>query len=118
LALGIARFKALSQYRRCSKVPLDRHAQGFIAETSDGPADWIEKRRRRDLLQRCMTTLTPVHREVINLISYQGKKGEEVAQTTVVPVSTGGHRSRVDGALESAALQKRFRNHRIKTGTE
>jgi DNA-directed RNA polymerase specialized sigma24 family protein len=65
-----------------------------------------------------MTTLTPIHREVINLISYRGKEVEEVAQTTGVPVSTiktrlhyarghlaqtvrcSGHRSRVDGVLK------------------
>ena len=36
-----------------------------------------------------MTTLPPIHREVIILISYRGKVGiEEVAQTTGVPVST------------------------------
>jgi RNA polymerase sigma-70 factor (ECF subfamily) len=30
--LGIARFKALSQYRRRSEVPLDRHAQHLIED--------------------------------------------------------------------------------------
>jgi RNA polymerase sigma-70 factor (ECF subfamily) len=86
--LGIAHFKALSRCRRRSEVPPDRHAQHLIEDASDGVAALNEKRRRRDILEKCMTTLTPIHREVINLIPYQGKKVEDVAQTTEVPVST------------------------------
>jgi RNA polymerase sigma-70 factor (ECF subfamily) len=86
--LGIARFKALSHCRRRSEVPLDQHARDLIEDASDGPAALNGKRRRRDILQKCMTTLTPIHREMINLISCQGRKVEEVAQTTGVPVST------------------------------
>jgi RNA polymerase sigma-70 factor (ECF subfamily) len=86
--LGIACFKALSQRRRRSEVPPDRHAQDLIGDAADGPAALNEKRRRHDILQKCMTALTPIHREVINLISDQGGKVEEVVQTTGVPVST------------------------------
>jgi RNA polymerase sigma-70 factor (ECF subfamily) len=86
--LGIARLKALSQCRRRSEGPLDRHAQYLIADASDGPATLNEKRRRRDILRKCTTRLTPIHREVVNLVSYQGKRVEDVAQTPGVPVST------------------------------
>jgi RNA polymerase sigma-70 factor (ECF subfamily) len=86
--LKIARFKALSHRRRRSGVPLDWHAQDLIEDASDGPAALNEKRRSRDILQKCMTTLTPIHREVINLSSYQGKWVEQAAQTTGMPVST------------------------------
>ena len=86
--LGIAHFKALSQRRRRSEGPLDRRAQDLIADASDGPATLNEKRRRRDILRQCMTTLTPIHREVVNLVSYQGKKVEEASQIPGVPVST------------------------------
>ena len=48
----------------------------------------MEKRERSDVLQRCLAKLTPLHREVINLIYYQGKKVEEVAQFTGAPVNT------------------------------
>jgi RNA polymerase sigma-70 factor (ECF subfamily) len=77
--LGIAHFKALSQCRRRSEVPRDRCAQHLIADASDGPAALNEKRRnekrrRRDILEKCMTTLTPIHLEVVNLVSHQGKK--------------------------------------------
>jgi len=135
--LKIARFKALSQCRRRSEVPLDRHAQDLIEDASDGPAALNEKRRRRDILQKCMTTLTPIHREVINLISYQGKEVEGVAQNhrgaglyhqdrlalcqrPLGPSCSPQRASIARGlrSLASATLQKRFRNHRNQTGTE
>jgi RNA polymerase sigma-70 factor, ECF subfamily len=86
--LGIARLKALSQGRRRSEGPLDRHAQDLVADASDGPATLNEKRRRRDIPRKCITRLTPIHREVLNLVSYQGKTVEDVAQPPGVPVST------------------------------
>ena len=48
----------------------------------------MEKHDRSDILQDCLAKLTPIHREVINLIYYQGKKIEEVAQFTGAPIST------------------------------
>ena len=83
-----------------------------------------------------MTTLTPIHREVVNLVSYQGKKVEDVAQPPRgaglyhqdalalcqrphgQAVRRSGHPSRVDGALVSATPQKMFRNYRVKTGAK
>jgi RNA polymerase sigma-70 factor, ECF subfamily len=134
--LKIARFKALSHRRRRSEVPLDRHAQDLIEDASDGPAALNEKRRSRDILQKCMTTLTPIHREVINLIPCQGKKGRgggsnhrnaglyhrDALALCQRPhghaARHSGHRSRVGGALASATPQKRFRNHRIQNRNE
>jgi DNA-directed RNA polymerase specialized sigma24 family protein len=78
----------LSQGRRRSEGPLDRHAQDLIADASDGPATLNERRWRRHIPRKCITRLTPIHREVVNLVSYQGKKVEDVAQTPGVPVST------------------------------
>ena len=86
--LAIARFKALSACRRRSEVPLDECAAAAIEDTADGPATSFEKRQRSDILQRCLAKLTPVHRDVINLIYYQGKKIEEVAKSTGAPVAT------------------------------
>ena len=48
----------------------------------------MEKRQRSAILQNCLAKLTPIHREVINLIYYQGKKIEEVAQSTGTPINT------------------------------
>lgn len=86
--LAIARFKALSECRRHSELPLDECAAAAIEDTGDSPATSFEKRQRSDLLQRCLAKLTPIHRDVINLIYYQGKKVEEVAESTGAPVAT------------------------------
>jgi RNA polymerase sigma-70 factor (ECF subfamily) len=48
----------------------------------------MDKRERSDILQRCLGRLTPLHREVINLTYYQGKKIEEVAQSIGAPINT------------------------------
>ena len=86
--LGIARFKAISECRRRSESQLDRHAAAVIEDLADSPVVSIEKRQRSDVLRRCLAKLTPVHRDVINLIYYQARKIEEVARSTGAPVST------------------------------
>ena len=86
--LSIARFKTISECRRRSESQLDESAAIVIADTSDTPSIAFEKRERNDILQKCLAKLTPIHREVINLIYYQGKKIEEVARSTGAPVST------------------------------
>jgi RNA polymerase sigma-70 factor (ECF subfamily) len=86
--LSIARFKAMSECRRRTEMPLDNEATMVIEDPSDGPATAAEKRERSDILQKCIAKLTPIHREVINLTYYQGQKIEEVARSTGAPVAT------------------------------
>jgi RNA polymerase sigma-70 factor (ECF subfamily) len=86
--LAIARFKAISECRRRSEVQLDERAAAVIEDPSDSPAISTEKRERSDIVQKCLAKLSPIHRDVINLIYYQGKKVEEVAQFTGAPIST------------------------------
>jgi RNA polymerase sigma-70 factor (ECF subfamily) len=86
--LAIARFKVLTESRRRSEVPLDERAAASIEDPTDDPATCIEKRQRSDILQRCLGKLTPSHRDVINLIYYQGKKIEEVARSSGTPAAT------------------------------
>jgi RNA polymerase sigma-70 factor (ECF subfamily) len=86
--LSIARFKAITECRRRSEAQLDERSAAIIEDPSDTPAVSMDKRERSDILHRCLGRLTPLHREVINLIYYQGKKIEEVAQFTGAPVNT------------------------------
>jgi RNA polymerase sigma-70 factor (ECF subfamily) len=86
--MSIARFKAISECRRRSEAQLDDRTAAVIEDVSDTPSTSMEKSQRSDILQKCLAKLTPIHREVINLIYYQGKKIEEVAQFTGAPVST------------------------------
>jgi RNA polymerase sigma-70 factor (ECF subfamily) len=86
--MSIARFKAISECRRRSEAQLDERSAAIIEDPSDTPAVSMDKRERSDILQRCLAKLTPLHREVINLIYYQGRKVEEVAQFTGAPINT------------------------------
>jgi len=86
--LSIARFKAISECRRRSEDQLDEGAAAAIEDPSDTPAVSAEKRQRSDIVQQCLAKLSPIHRDVINLIYYQGRKVEEVAQFTGAPIST------------------------------
>ena len=86
--LSIARFKALSECRRRTEMPLDDEAISVIEDPADSPATSAEKRERSDILQKCLAKLTPIHREVINLTYYHGQKIEEVARSTGAPVAT------------------------------
>ncbi len=86
--LGIARFKAISACRRPCETLLDERAAAVIEDPADGPATSVEKRQRIDALRSCLAKLAPIHRDVINLIYYQGDKIEEVARSIGVPVNT------------------------------
>jgi RNA polymerase sigma-70 factor (ECF subfamily) len=86
--MAIARFRAITECRRRWDAQLDDRVAAVIEDSSDIPSISLEKRERSDILQRCVAKLTPLHREVINLIYYQGKKVEEVAQFTGTPVNT------------------------------
>ena len=86
--LSIARFRTISECRRRSEAQLDEKAAAVIEDPSDTPSISMDKRERSDILQKCLAKLPPIHREVINLIYYQGKKVEEVAQFTGAPIST------------------------------
>jgi RNA polymerase sigma-70 factor, ECF subfamily len=86
--MAIARFRAISECRRRSESQLDERAAEIIEDPSDTPATAMDKRERSDILQKCLAKLTPLHRDVINLIYYQGKKVEEVAKFTGAPINT------------------------------
>jgi RNA polymerase sigma-70 factor (ECF subfamily) len=86
--LAIARFKVLSERRRRSEAPLDERTAALIEDPADSPSISLEKQQRSDILQNCLAKLTPIHRDVINLIYYQGRKVEEVARSTGAPVAT------------------------------
>jgi RNA polymerase sigma-70 factor (ECF subfamily) len=86
--LAIARFKAISKCRRRSEDQLNEGTAAVIEDCSDTPSVAMEKRERSAILQKCLAKLSPIHRDVINLIYYQGKKVEEVAQFTGAPIST------------------------------
>lgn len=86
--LAIARFKALSVLRQRQDEVLDDETAETIADLSDDQQADLEKKDTGTLLRKCLTQLSPEHREVIDLVYYHEKSVEEVAAITGVPRNT------------------------------
>ena len=86
--LGIARHKALSEIRRHSELPLNESAAAAMEYPGESPATAMDKQDRSELVRQCMAKLAPQHREVIDIVYYQGKKIDEAAQLLHVPLNT------------------------------
>jgi RNA polymerase sigma-70 factor, ECF subfamily len=86
--LGIARNKISSKFRRRSETQLDEQFAEAIEDTADDPEQTLAKTARNALLHRCITKLSPAHREIIDLVYYHEKSVQEVAQITGIPTGT------------------------------
>jgi RNA polymerase sigma-70 factor (ECF subfamily) len=86
--LAIARFKALSELRRRPEEELSEEAAGAIEDTADTPDVALEKKDKGELLRKCLTELSPEHREIIDLVYYHEKSVEEVAEIVGIPEAT------------------------------
>jgi RNA polymerase sigma-70 factor (ECF subfamily) len=86
--LAIARYKALSALRRRTDEHLDDHMAETIEDTAEDPETAINAKDRNSIVQKCLTQLSPAHREVIDLVYYHEKSVEEVAKIVGVPAAT------------------------------
>ena len=86
--LAIARYKALSAMRRRTDEHLDDQMAATIEDTSDDPETVVNTKDRATIIQKCLTQLSPAHREVIDLVYYHEKSVDEVAQIVGVPPAT------------------------------
>jgi RNA polymerase sigma-70 factor (ECF subfamily) len=86
--LSIARFKAMTALRQRSDTQLDHEVASAIEDPADNPATMVAKKERSEIVKSCVAKLAPHHREVINLIYYQGNKIEEVARAIGEPINT------------------------------
>jgi RNA polymerase sigma-70 factor (ECF subfamily) len=86
--MAIARFKALSAMRRRPVEELDEQAAAAIPAEGDDPEVAAQKQDKGEALRKCMTALSPEHREVIDLVYYSEKSVEEVAQIIGIPQAT------------------------------
>ena len=86
--LAIARYKALSALRRRTDEHLDDHMAATIEDTADNPETAVGTKDRNTIVQKCLTRLSPAHREVIDLVYYHEKSVEEVAKIVGVPAAT------------------------------
>ena len=86
--LAIARFKALSVMRRRPEEELDEQTADAIEDEGDNPEVAAQKKDKGEALRKCMTALSPEHREIIDLVYYHEKSVEEVAQIVGIPEAT------------------------------
>jgi RNA polymerase sigma-70 factor, ECF subfamily len=86
--LTIARHKALSVLRRRSEAHLDDAMADTIADPSDDAETVLDRKDRSRAIRACMTRLSPLHREIIDLVYYHEKSVDEVARIVGAPKST------------------------------
>ncbi|HEY7664759.1 MAG TPA: sigma-70 family RNA polymerase sigma factor [Xanthobacteraceae bacterium] len=86
--LAIARYKALSALRRRTDEHLDDDMAATIEDSADDPETVVNTKDRNTIIQKCLTQLSPAHREVIDLVYYHEKSVDEVAQIVGVPAAT------------------------------
>jgi RNA polymerase sigma-70 factor (ECF subfamily) len=86
--MAMARNKALSVLRRRQAEELDEEVAEFIQDPSDSPEVMLQTQQRTEILRKCLTQLSPAHREIIDLVYYHEKSIEEVAEIIGVPQNT------------------------------
>jgi RNA polymerase sigma-70 factor (ECF subfamily) len=86
--LAIARFKALSWLRKRGDEEPDDAAAAAIEDTGDNPEIAIGKKQQGEILRNCLARLSPAHREIIDLVYYQGMAIGEIAQIISIPENT------------------------------
>lgn len=86
--LTIARHKAISVLRRRPETQLDDKLADAIADPGDGAEAILDRQDRSKTIRECLKRLSPLHREIIDLVYYHEKSIEEVAQIVGAPKST------------------------------
>jgi len=85
---SIARFKALNALQRRPMEELDDEKAGAIEDQADDPETALAKKDKAAVLRACLLKLTAEHREIVNLVYYQHKSVEEVAEIVGIPEAT------------------------------
>jgi RNA polymerase sigma-70 factor, ECF subfamily len=85
--LAIARHKAFAAYTKSRSVEFD---SDMIAEQggTDDPDAPLQAWNRTVVLRKCLTRLSPEHREVIDLVYYQEQSMDSVATLLGIPRNT------------------------------
>jgi RNA polymerase sigma-70 factor (ECF subfamily) len=86
--LAIARHKAVSALRRRSETHLDHDMAATIADPCEDAETVLDREDRSKIIRKCLTQLSPSHREIIDLVYYHEKSVDEVARIIDAPKST------------------------------
>jgi RNA polymerase sigma factor (sigma-70 family) len=71
-----------------STEELDEDVAAAIEDPQDNPEVTIQNRQVSEILLDCLKELSPVHREVIDLVYYHESSIDEVAEITGIPPNT------------------------------
>jgi RNA polymerase sigma-70 factor (ECF subfamily) len=109
--LAIARHKALSALRRRPDEQLDECVAAAIEDPADDPETIVHNRDRSAVVRACLSRLSALHREVIDLVYYQEKSVDEVALIVGIPASTAKTRmfyarKHMEKLLEAAGIEE------------
>lgn len=109
--LSIARHKALTAVKRPRFEQLDGEAAAAIPDPALDPESEIRERDKGAILRRCLSALSPDHGEMIDLVYYQQKSINEVAEILEIPTNTVKTRMfyarrRLAALLETAGFER------------
>ena len=85
--LAIARNKAFGARSKSRSIELDLEMAAECGSADDPDAP-LQARDRSVLLRKCLTRLSPAHREVIDLVYYQEQSMDSVATILGIPRNT------------------------------
>ena len=86
--MAIARHKALSALRGRSHEQLDDRAMTAIVDPADDAETITDNLDREAIIRKCLSQLSEIHKEVLDLAYYHEKSIGEVAEIVGVPVNT------------------------------
>jgi RNA polymerase sigma-70 factor (ECF subfamily) len=108
---AIARNKALQALRSRWQKPSDEDGAAEVVDSVDDPEAAVHEKSRSIVLRRCLSRLSPIQREIVDLVYYHEKSVAEVAQIVGIPVGTVKTRmfrarSRIAELLAEAGLDE------------
>ncbi len=85
---GIAHHKALNEFRKKREAPMEADEVARRLERGPSQDEEVGKGDLARIIKRLLPTLSPEHREVLELTYYQGLSVQEVADVVGCPVNT------------------------------
>ena len=86
--LSIAHHRAVSSQRKRPEQAWNEETAAEIADTDDDPEVVAQKADKSVQLRRAMDQLSPVHREIIDLVYYHEMSIAEVSEVVRIPENT------------------------------
>jgi len=86
--LAITCHKALEEARRRRPEQLDDKSAEILEDLSDNPEVAASREETGSIVRKCLTQLSPAHREIIDLVYYHGRSIDDVAAITGIARST------------------------------